>query len=346
MNTKHAFLVPLVASLAACGGGGETPSNSGKIATQVTSGPETTAVNLPIANLATTVVAPAYDTGSEELAAYTLLNAERSRCGFGKLAQNTALDAAAKGHADWSLINGYGGHYQVANTPGFTGIAPENRIAAAGYAGLGRFQSQDENVTIQNMSSKVGFGERSIRHLLNAPYHAVSLLEGWRDVGISIRNDIDAASTSSHGARAIAQVNTAYKSSEGPQLQAADEVLTYPCAGSTDIPSALTHESPSPVPGRDLSKNPLGSSIQVMLRAGQSLVITSAQITNVASGAAVPVRTPVTSANDPNPGYLRSHQGFVSADVRMTPHTTYDVTVRGTNNGTPFVKSFAFSTGS
>jgi len=347
MYTRLYFLMPVVAVLIACGGGGggAEVASAPPVSNIVTTAPGGTDLAQQVSSVAT-AAGTNHGYSGEELAAFNLLNAERGRCGFGKLMPNAALDVAAKGHADWSLINNFIGHYQTANTPGFTGISPENRMTAAGYSKNGSFSGQDESVTMQKSSNKSGFGATSVRQLLNAPFHAASLLEGWRDVGISVRNDIDVSSTAAHGARVMIQINPAYPSSTGPQLPAPDEVLTYPCAGTTGVEYALRNESPNPVPERDLSKNPLGSSIQVMLRAGQTLTISSAQMTNVATGAAVALRTPVTSDNSPHQGYLRAHQGFVSADTPLTPLTTYDVTLRGTNNGTAFVKSFAFTTGS
>ena len=82
----------LVLLLAACGGGSDSAAP-----------PAQAVAASPVAS--TPVAAPpdvvsAYPVGSEELVVYTLLNAERNRCGFGLLAANTQLDAAAKAHAE------------------------------------------------------------------------------------------------------------------------------------------------------------------------------------------------------------------------------------------------------
>ena len=52
------------------------------------------------ANLVGSVRSSTYAASSEELQAFNRLNAERSQCGFGLLAQSIQLDAAAKAHND------------------------------------------------------------------------------------------------------------------------------------------------------------------------------------------------------------------------------------------------------
>lgn len=128
-----------VALLVACGGGG-----GGGTASTPTPNPTPTPTPTPTpvvvtSNIVTSVSTPTYAPVSEELAAFNLLNAERLRCGFGLLAQNPALDTAARGHADWLLINNYTGHYQIAGTTGFTGLTPDDRLVAAGYGTSGSF---------------------------------------------------------------------------------------------------------------------------------------------------------------------------------------------------------------
>lgn len=172
-------------SLTACGGGGgavDTP------VTQPTTPPSTNQ------GLVSNVAVATYGLGTEEIAAFTVLNEQRASCGFGKLAQNAQLDVAARGMADWITYNKTPGHVQSAGSPLFTGATPEDRAIAAGYNPTGGFVMQDESTF--NMGTfgndKAGFGAQSVRRLLDAPYHAVGLLDGYRDVGISIRNAFDA----------------------------------------------------------------------------------------------------------------------------------------------------------
>jgi uncharacterized protein YkwD len=95
-NQNHTKLqVTLLASVAlaltACGGGGGTTATA-----------TVTSTVTPDTKLITSVPANTYSvtTQSEEAAAFSYLNSERSRCGFGLVAQSSVLDIAAKNHAD------------------------------------------------------------------------------------------------------------------------------------------------------------------------------------------------------------------------------------------------------
>jgi len=354
-STLATAFAAVVLGLAGCGGGGGGSSSAASAtnytATCADSTTQTSTVSnadalgkcpVPVSTIvnAALPVASTYAANglTEELAAFNLLNSERSRCGFGTLKQNAALDAAAKAHADWQNLNYLISHGETPNTPGFTGIAAGDQIAAAGYGAYGDVGGPSSNFFGYN--SKVGLGASSVRSLLNAPYHLRDMLAGYRDMGVSIRSSSDVSSAFN---AIIAQFDMAYTSSVGRQLQSADQILTYPCEGTTGTDIQLTGESPNPVPGRDLSVNPLGGSVFIQLRYGNTLAITSATMIQVSNGSTVILRTPVTSANSGNA--FISHQGYVAADAPLLPNTAYQVTINGTNNGTAFSRTFTFTTG-
>lgn len=328
------------ALLVACGGGG-----GGGTASTPTPNPTPTPV-VVTSNIVTSVSTPTYTPASEELAAFNLLNAERERCGFGLLAQNAAIDTAARGHADWLLINGYTGHFQVAGTTGFTGVAPVDRLVAAGYGARGSFTADAES-QIDNGGAKTGTATSDIRRLLNAPYHLLEMTRGYRDVGISVREKSDV--TISPNNRNYLNMDFGYKNIDGPQVAAAGTVRTFPCEGSTGIVKSLSGESPNPVPGRNLQVLPLGSSIGVSVDVGNTLVITSASMIKTSTGASITLLAPVVAANDPNAingvSYFKNNEGFVSADAPLETNTQYQVTIAGTNGGTAFSRTFTFTTG-
>lgn len=337
-------LIPLIAALTACGGGGDdTP------VTQPANPAPPSTINQGIIS---NVSASTYSRGSEELAAFTVLNEQRSACGFGKMAQNVQLDTTARGMADWIAYNKIPGHIQAVGTPLFTGFTAEDRAVAAGYNPRGSFTMQDESTF--NMGTfgndKAGFGAQSVRRLLNAPYHAVGLLDGYREVGISIRNAFDAgapdAGALNQGRKSMV-INPARLLSSGSQLAAltTSDVLTYPCNGTTNVEPGLYSEEPNPVPGRDLLNNPLGSSVQIAIKEGHTLTISSASMRVIGTGAAVALRTPITSANDPHVYGFASHRGYIVADAPLAENTTYSVEIVGTNNGAPFTQAFSFTTG-
>lgn len=325
----------LGASLSACGGG-----SSEGTAPPASPNPSTvTALS----------AAQAYPAGSEEQAAYTLLNAERDRCGFGLLAVNAPLSAAAKAHADYQIINSLNSHLedQIRHPEGFTGTDPAARVKAQGYTDLGGVTDEFAFFTFSGVAQpKRGIGELGIRGLLNAPYHLNGLMSGYRDVGIAVRSNEDIGK----GMRGIfVQINPAYKAAAGPQLPGSTSVLTYPCEGTTGVNRELTNETPNPVPGRDLRTSPLGSSVYIAARPGNRIVITRAAMTQSTTGQAIILRVPVTAANDPygpcQTGCFEPHQAYIVPDAPLQPGTAYTVMVSGTNNDSPFSRNFSFSTG-
>ncbi|MDO8267177.1 MAG: CAP domain-containing protein [Moraxellaceae bacterium] len=334
---------PVATSYTATCAGGTTTTSASSVADAAAQCPVVPIVS----SLVTSVPVATYAALSEELAAFNLLNAERGRCGFGLLAQNTQLDTAAKGHADWQLVNNYRGHYQTTGTQLFTGATPEDRITVAGYGDVSTFSAADEISTVLGTSVNLGMGGNQTRVLLNAPYHMKGLLGNFRDIGIAVRNSVDTAST--YGPRVVVQFNLAHKASDGPQQFTSGDVQTYPCEGSRDIKPSLNNETPNPVPGRNLATNPLGSSVYIAVREGQTLAITSTGMINVATGASVLLRPAVTSANDPYApcasGCYKSHEAYIAADAPLDANTKYQVTVSGTNNGTSFSRTFTFTTG-
>ncbi|MDM0029121.1 CAP domain-containing protein [Variovorax saccharolyticus] len=320
--------------LAACGGGGSGGGGAGLPAIT------------PAA--ATTEAAPTPSTssptppGSEELAAFALLNKERVGCGFGALERNAHLDAAATGHANWQLLNNVASHVQSEGTPGFTGVTPRNRAATAGYESTSVVG--DEFSGVIGRSAATGFGAQGIRTLLSAPYHLLGLVAGYRDVGLSVMSS-DAAGTTKKLSRVMLQVNLGYTATQGGELpHAAGTVLSYPCEGTTDTSVGFTNETPNPIPSRDLVSSPLGQAIYLVGDADKNLVISSSLVQETGTGNTVSLVAPFVKANDPN-SILKSNEAFILPDALLKPSTQYKVTIVGTNDGTSFTKAFSFKTG-
>jgi uncharacterized protein YkwD len=346
-----------IATQSACGGGGggtttptATPTvtaitftascSAGVTKTSAVSQADADAQCPATSSIVGAVPATSYAGVSEELSAFTLLNSERAQCGFGLLAQNAQLDASAKGSADWQTLNNYGGHVQVAGTPGFTGVTAGDRNTAAGYTALYYAESY-EDVTGTNF--KAGAAPPGVRDLLTAPYHLNAMMSDARDAGVSVRNSTDSAST--HNPRVIMMFEFAHKDADGPQSPDSNSVLTYPCNGSDGAKPALFAEAPNPVQGRDLSRAPLGTPIYIAVRRNNRLVITSASLIKVATDAPVSMRAAVTWNNDPY-GEYRSHEAYIAPDVPLSGNSAYQATVTGTNNGVAFSRTFTFTTGS
>ena len=330
--------------LTACGGGGGGGDTT-TAATSVSGSAAGQSAGTPTSPFVPTVLV------AEDVTAFRLLNAERSRCGFGTLVRNSALDAAARAHADYQAFYGIVDHLENASTMpvGFSGALPIDRVLAKGYAArqieIGGVA--DEITALIGSSVKTGLGEFGVRDLLNAPYHLRGLVSGYRDIGLAVRNNTDVGASK---ASVVLQINAAYLASAGPQLFPATEMHTYPCEGSTGVNFKLSNESPNPVPGRDLAVNPLGTTVLVTVRPGNRLVVTSSSFTEVGNGQVVNTRAPVGSANDPyrgcSEGCFTSSEAYIAADAPMLANTAYRVNLAGTNNGVPFTNAFTFTTGS
>lgn len=330
-------LMALAAALlvSACGGGG------GGGGTPTTTSPTTSVVP------ATTTSATPASSATEELAAFNLLNAERTRCGFGAMARNSQLDAAAKAHADYQIRNNLLTHDEdaVQYPTGFTGATPAARVAAAGYLSAGGV-TDEIAAFFGGTASKTGLGEAGVRGLLGAPYHLRGLMAGYRDVGVSVRASTDWGTSQP---AVYLQINAAYKADVGPQLLGTGDVATYPCEGSSGISEQLDNETPNPIPGRNLAINPLGAVVYVSLREGRTLIISSSAMTEVSTSRAITLRPPITSANDPyspcTDGCYKKHEAYIAADAPLKTNTAYRMQISGSNNGTPFSRTFTFTTG-
>lgn len=304
--------------------------------------------------MVTSVPTPTYAVGSEELAAFNLLNAERLRCGFGMLAQNASLDVAAKGHADWLLRNGFVGHGEVANTPLFTGVDPFERFAAAGYAQLiNDAFNANEVITWEPSPDKVGFGIRGTRRLLNAPYHMVGMLRPDVDVGIALRSSNEVALSKLMGKHLVIDTGVKYSKVAyglnhgffGQVPTAQDSVRTYPCEGSSGTDTRLLHESPNPTPSRNLALSPLGVSVGVVLQQGHTLALTKATMIEVLTGASIELLALDNYLTNGNVNYLPENEGFITANSPLGANLKYKVEIIGKDNGAAFTKTFTFTTG-
>jgi hypothetical protein len=179
------------------------------------------------------------------------------------------------------------------------------------------------------------------------------MLGEFRDVGITVRTSAvsgaDITAPAGSAPRTFLWANLGWTSSSSPQLLSSTDVTTYPCQGTSGTAYRLTNETPNPVPGRDLLANPLGQPVFIMGRVGNTIAITSAQMTQVSNGALVGLRAPITSTNDPaGPcarGCYLSHMAYVIPDGALLPNTQYQVNISGTNNGVAFTRSFTFTTG-
>jgi uncharacterized protein YkwD len=325
--TRANLLASLTAlALVGCGGGGSDKSR------------------IPAENndafLVSSVPVPKY--AGQALKAFEVLNAERARCGFGLLAQNSRIDIAADGHSEWMLKNSLQVHDQIPGTVAFTGTTIADRLRVTGYP-----SARTWGEVISPIDDWTKNAEAGVRLLFNAPYHGLGMLRGYREVGIGFRTsrDVDLPSDYLYGKLTI---NLATSMADASQSAGNNVVRSYPCEGTSGVLHLLWGESPSPVPDRDLFAHPIGTTVLIAGDINKKLTINSAHMTGP-GGVAVALRPAVTESNDPNsaPGraYLASHEAFISTDAPLATNTSYQVSISGTNGAMPFSRSFSFRTG-
>jgi hypothetical protein len=299
-----------VTLLAACGGGGG--GSPAPAPAPVLPGAA------PDSGLVTQVPTPTYAAASSELLAFNRLNAERDRCGFGKLAQNAKLDASAAAHRAYMVTNQVISHNEVPGLPGFTGINLGDRALAQGYSG-----SIAEDLSAGDFAAPAEFadGARQVLFLAGGTYHGGVVTDGYRDVGLSWGG----------GAFAV-ELGVA----SGLVKQSAPGVRTYPCDGSSEVVTSITAEQPNPFPNQSTAWGP---TIQVI---GDQVRISSASITGPAGSVAIRAIYADGQQVDPNARCLGNRACVIP--VALQARTTYQVQIAGTQGGAAFTRAFSFTT--
>jgi len=302
----------------------------------------------------TSIPTPTYPAGSDVLAAFNYLNKERARCGFGMVAQNQILDTTAKDHLNYIAQNGGRfTHTQIPGRPGFTAVSPSDRAMLLGYGVSGKVfvgEALASGGGVFNSSIfGRGLGVNATRSLLNAPYHALGLLDSHKETGAAyelIEQIIfDSKFTFFMSGLILNSGFPDFNNRANNQDVATDAVRTYPCQGSTDIDRQLRGEVPNPVAPRNLETNPIGSSIMIKTNPKSVLSITGASMTNVSNGAPINLLPTLTKLNDPNSHIQSNNVAVVMPNAPLDPMTDYKVVINGTNNGVAFKREFQFRTG-
>ncbi len=333
------------AFLTACGGGGDTAT------------PTPTPIINQSVPLITEVAAPSYTLASGELAGFNYLNAERSHCGFGKVAQNTLLDTAGKNHARYYRANPVTSfnspHDETQGLVGFTGATSADRARAQGYTSqvmeVGAFANNWRNLEYIGQYDSSVIAYNNVRVLMSAPYHALTMFSSAVEVGFGTHKDetlangiqeLDAATFFEFG----------YGNTSAGQLPPTGTgIRTYPCEGTRGILPGFGGEwtGGAPVEGhRNIFVNPLGHPIMVVGEHGKTLTLTSASIIQMATGVDVGIYVLRMKANDPNPNLmLNDWTGYVFPNQKFISGQQYQATINGTSGGIAFSKTFAFWAG-
>lgn len=259
----------LAAVLVGCGGGGGG-DNGGSNAGNAGNGGGTNAgqtqppSNTSGPDLQNVVPAPTYAAGSQEQAAWEVLNQARQACGFGMLAQDARLDAAAKAHAKYLDLNpalGLAAHEENTGASGFTGKTSTDRARAQGYP--------------YNAGESLAVPTKYMTNLLATVYHGKHVLEPAQHVGLGF---------TSGEWLAVETGNRLY------QKLGKGVVANYPCEGAKNVDATWGGEVPEPF--ADLAGAYKGTTIHLRSDVGSVLSITNLSIVRESSGQLASYRPP------------------------------------------------------
>jgi len=353
MNTKFTSSIQAVTSFAvgismaagiscllvACGGSGGG-DNSAPTSPSAPSAPSTpTGPTVMPGNLQTTVPAPTYAAGSQELAFYTAYNAFRQAEGLGLLAQNTKLDTADQNHLKYLLTNSDLNfasiepvtgrplfHIEDPKRPNFTGVQELDRANFAQYGGV-----------YVGESGTYGSGQgaaHALNLLLGGVYHRAGLMfQGPKDFGIAVGTDALQTTVMTFGYISTRQTN------------ASDYFGFYPAANQTGVPLFAATEAPNPFPDVSYNDYSTKTSYPINVVSADGTTLTATTFTVTESGQTAPMSTRLlTQANDPNKE-LQGNSAFLVANTPYKPNTVYNVFFVGTVNGANITKTWSFTTG-
>ncbi len=227
-------------------------------------------------------------------------NQRRAAIGAPTIPADARVVSAAQHHADYSSRNAAGGHYETAGLPGFTGITPRDRVAAAGLS----------RTFVSEVASGGSGAVGSVAQLWDMPYHRLGLmhpsavLAGWG------HSDLNG--------RATTVGDLVYDFSVRPS-----PYVRSPADGQRDIPPSWAGgESPSPLPAGTVG--PVGYPIMVVYSGGVNVVMRAAEI--IGPGG---LRLPIWYAPQL---YESDYQAIVPQrplSAGTAYHVRFDITVAG-----------------
>lgn len=319
--TLTAISLAATLMLAACGGGGGGSSSSSG-----TAAPSTPA-STPVTGTQST---PQYAASSAQLAMFNQVNAYRQQCGFPALQENTILDQAAQGHAQYLGLNNTVTDTEVSTNPGFIGAAYTDRAVHFGFPQSAIGGGVSANYYTNSTLSEAQYGQNLVYAWMSGVYHAPILLTPVSTMGVGEYETKINGFPAAWGSLSLLNTSMLQLSTNGP--------LTFPCQGTTNVPYKAGPESPTP----PNTSGPWGTPVVVMGNATDTVVLQSGTMTDT-SGNVIPLQL-IYSANDPNK-LIQAYEGVAYPATPLSPNTTYTTAITGTVNGTAFSRNFTFTTG-
>src|SRR5688500_16059737 len=202
---------------------------------------------------------------ADTVSAVTMLahhNAMRFAIGAPTLVGDPRVTLAAQRHADYSSLNGVGGHYEAAGNPGYSGYSPRDRVAAAGLS----------TAFVSEVAASYTGALNASTELWHAPSHRLGMmhpsasLTGWGHSDLNGRSSTVGNLVYDFGIRSVDFVRS----------PAHNQVVPASWSGN---------ESPSPLPAG--VRGPVGYPIMVVYSGGQNVQMRAAEIV-APGGARVP----------------------------------------------------------
>ena len=325
-TNKTIFLAALAAAaLAACGGGGGSSSNP---TGQTSSTGQTGSAPQPISLLAATgasVGTPTL-TGDAVADSFAYANNKRAQLGLSVFKNIAQVNTAAANHAIYMYDANQVGHYEVAGQPGFTGVAPSDRVKAAGYT------TNSVGEIAAGIGGPFTSSTEAVDGLFDAPFHRAIFIFDTTGVGFGqgpANTDPAKYSTLVGDFVDYVQQTPDYK------------LVAYPYDGQTNVkPSWVANESPNPMAN---APTYIGKTVgyPVTLSAAGNGAFSNINFTITdASGNAVPCQETDNTNN--------SEATRLAMCVPFQPlanNATYKATVSGslTNTSIPTAQAFSVS---
>ncbi|MPW11241.1 CAP domain-containing protein [Paraburkholderia sp. CNPSo 3155] len=325
ISTLTAISFAAVLALAACGGGGGGGDSSGSSNGGSSASAPTGASAPSVTNLST----PQYAAGSAQLAAFNLLNQQRQQCGFSALQDNAALDQATQSHAQYlAALNSGVSDTEVSGNAGFTGVTYGDRAAHFGYPQTVSVGGVSGGFYTPAKLTEDQYGQQLVYGWLSGVYHIGVLVSPATSIGIG-----ESETTFNGFPEVYASISVA-----NAQAKLTSVPLTFPCQGTTGVAYSAGGETPTPP---NTSGN-WGTPVAVAGNLTDTIRLQSATMTDT-SGNVITLQV-LDSSSDPN-NDIAAYEGVAYPKSPLAPNSTYAVSITGTINGTPFSRSFTFTTG-
>lgn len=254
----------------------------------------------------------------EIVAALEMINTYRAWLGIAPLTIDPNLQKASEGHANYYRLNygdpslaGMGLHQQTPGKPGFTGASMRDRAQAAGYQG-----SVNENVGLS------GSMVWSTEWFIGTINHRLTLIDPrYTHIGMAAVNEGDI------------RFEVINLGAPDWSYEADPDWVAWPPDTSTGVGLSFHGEAPNPFAG---ASYPVGYPITLSWHGPGELSVQSATISSGGNR--------IDTFHSVGTGWLSSKTAQVATSAPLEKGTTYEVSITGTANGEPFIKSWSFTT--